>query len=122
MSYVNSDASYRDGWAGIAYDSDFLGSDSRLVPCRTSTEAELSALLLAMAAAQRAGVASVVFRTDCKSTAHPHRGDNKELRPLREHVTGYLAEHPEWHLQEVHRSSNIIANQMARRVLKSLAA
>jgi len=122
MSYVNSDASYRDGWAGIAYDGDFLGSDSRLVPCRTSTEAELSALLLAMAAAQRAGVASVVFRTDCKSTAHPHRGDNKELRPLRERVTRYLAEHPEWRLQEVHRSSNIIANRMARRMLKSLAA
>jgi ribonuclease HI len=122
MSYVNSDASYRDGWAGIAYNSDFLGSDSQLVPCRTSTEAELSALLLAMAAAHRAGVTSVVFRTDCKSTAHPHRGNSKRLRPLRERVTGYLAEHPEWHLQEVHRSSNVIANRMARRVLKSLAA
>jgi len=122
MGYVNSDASYRDGWAGIAYNSDLLGSDSRLVPCRTSTEAELTAVLLAMAAAQRAGVASVVFRTDCKSTAHPHRGNNRALRPLRERVAGYLAAHPEWQLQEVHRSSNVIANGMARRMLRSLAA
>ena len=54
MIYVNCDASYRNGWAGIAYQSDQLESQSRLVECKNNGEAELRALLLAMSAAEQA--------------------------------------------------------------------
>jgi len=87
-----------------------LGYASQLVRCASSSEAELLALLLAVNATERTnGNASVVFRTDCRSTANPHRGDSKHLRGLRADVTDYLARHPDWRLQEVSRSSNLAA-------------
>lgn len=117
---INSDASYTDGWAGIAYESAALGSRRQLVACRSSTEAELLALLLAMDAADKARLASVVFRTDCKATAHPHwRASSTRLRPLKERVTRHLASHPAWRLKKVHRSANSIANGLARQALKA---
>lgn len=118
--YVNSDASYKDGWAGIAYESTALGNERRLVACRSSTEAELLALLFAMDVADQARLASVVFRTDCKATAHPHwRASNTRLRPLKERVARHLASHPDWRLRKVHRSANLTANGLARKALKA---
>lgn len=118
--YVNSDASYQDGWAGIAYASAALGNGRQLAACRSSTEAELLALLLAMDAAERARLTSVVFRTDCKATAHPHsRASDGRLRPLKERVARHLASHPDWQLRKVHRSANAIANGLAREALRA---
>ena len=77
MIYVNCDASYRGGWAGIAYQSDQLESQSRLVECKNNGEAELRALLLAMTAAEKAHLPHVIFRTDCESAARPHRGESE---------------------------------------------
>jgi hypothetical protein len=119
MIYVNSDASYRDGWAGIAYQSDSLESHSRLVECQTSSEAELRALLLAMSAAERAGLADVVFRTDCESAAQPDRGKNEYLRPLRDRVASYLAAHPGWCVKKITRTENVLANTLARQARRS---
>jgi len=123
MIYVNSDASYRAGWAGIAYESAALGCASRLVPCASSTEGELLALLLAMDAATRARLTGVTFRTDCKASAQPHRGESEALRPLRDRVAGCLAEHHVhgWQLRKVSRSRNALANGLARRALRELA-
>jgi ribonuclease HI len=117
---VNSDASYQDGYAGIAYESDALGNRRQLATCRSSTEAELLALLLAMDAAEQARLASVVFRTDCKATAHPDwRAGDGRLRSLKARVAHHLANHPDWRLQKVHRSANLIANGLARTALKA---
>jgi len=41
MIYVNSDASYRGAWAGIAYESAALGSDSRFVACARGASVRL---------------------------------------------------------------------------------
>lgn len=119
--YVSSDASYRDGLAGIAYHGDQLGSDARVVECRNSSEAELRALLLGMAAAERAGLAEVTFKTDDVSAAQPDLGESEQLRPLREQVTGYLARHStDWRIERVRRGENGIANRLAREVLSGL--
>jgi hypothetical protein len=52
------------GWPVSPYHGDQLGSDARIVECRNSSEAELRALLLGMAAAERAGLTEVTFKTD----------------------------------------------------------
>jgi hypothetical protein len=115
LVYVSTDASYRDGWAGIAYESAHLGSHSELVKCKSSSEAELRGLLLGMRAAEQARLTNVVFRTDCESTAQPHRGDSAHLRPLRGQAAAYLARHsPGWCLKQISRRENILANGLAR--------
>ena len=118
--YVNADASYREGEAAIAYESAVLGRESRLVRCKSNTEAELRALLFAMEAAEQVRLTHVVFRTDCTSAAHPHLGGNRALLPLRERVLNYVAQHaPDWQLEQVPRESNRLANQLARQTRKS---
>jgi ribonuclease HI len=118
--YVNSDASYKDGCAGIAYESAELGNRCQLATCRNSTEAELLALLLAMDAAEKAQLTSVVFRTDCKATAHPHwRAGPGRLRQLKQRVARHLAIHADWRLEKVHRSANVVADGLARNALRT---
>ncbi|MGA9315839.1 MAG: ribonuclease H family protein [Solirubrobacteraceae bacterium] len=121
MIYFNTDASYRDGWAGIAYDTNGLGRHRQLVPCASSSEAELLAVLLAMEVADTARLRSVVFRTDCEGTARPDRGRSRPLQPLRERVSRLLGERPGWKLELVPRRENVLANGFARGALKALS-
>src|ERR1700726_1547234 len=53
-AYVNSDASWRAGVAGLAYVSGSLGNRTALVACSGSSAAEYLALLMAMEDADRA--------------------------------------------------------------------
>jgi hypothetical protein len=119
MIYVNCDASYRDGWAGIAYVGEDLESGSQLVECETSTEGELRAVLLAMTAAEKAHLLHVTFRTDCESAARPHRGKSEPLRLLRDQTAGYLSQHPGWAIAQVSRVENKLANALARQACRS---
>jgi ribonuclease HI len=120
MIYVNCDASYHNGWAGLAYQSDRLESQSRLVQCKNNSEAELRALLLAMSAAEEANLREVIFRTDCESAARPHRGDSEHLRPWRAEACLYLAAHrPGWSIAQVSRAENLLAHALARKARRS---
>lgn len=120
MIYVNCDASYRGGWAGVAYQSDRLESHSRVVECKDNSEAELRALLLAMSAAEEANLRDVIFRTDCESAARPHRGSSEYLRPWRAEACLYLAAHrPGWSIAQVTRSENVLAHTLARKARRS---
>jgi ribonuclease HI len=120
MIYLNCDASYRGGWAGIAYHSDHLESQSRLVKCKHNSEGELRALLLAMTAAEHAKLSDVIFRTDCESTARPHRGESEQLRPLRAEACRYLARHqPGWSIAQISRTENVLAHALARQARRS---
>jgi len=120
MNYVNCDASYHHGWAGIAYQSDRLESQSRLVECKNNGEAELRALLFAMGAAEQAKLREVVFRTDCESAAQPHRGASEHLRPWRAEACLYLAAHqPGWSILKVSRAENVLAHTLARKARRA---
>lgn len=120
MIYVNTDASSRDGWAGIAYQSDRLDSKDRVVKCDNNVEAEMRGLLLAMSAAEQAKLADVIFRTDCESTARPHIGDSEHLRPLRAEACLYMARHqPGWAVVQISRAENVLAHALARKARRS---
>ncbi|HTU78598.1 MAG TPA: reverse transcriptase-like protein [Solirubrobacteraceae bacterium] len=120
MIYVNCDASYRHGWAGIAVQSDGLESQTQLVECRDNSEAELRALLLAMLAAEEANLRDVIFRTDCESAARPHRGASEHLRSWRAEACLYLAAHqPGWSIVQVSRAENVLAHALARQARRS---
>ncbi|MGH2852677.1 MAG: reverse transcriptase-like protein [Solirubrobacteraceae bacterium] len=120
MIYVNCDASYQHGWAGIAYQSDRLESHSQLVECKNNGEAELRALLLAMSAAEHANLRDVIFRTDCESAARPHRGDSEHLRPWRAEACLYLAaHHPGWSIAQISRGENVLAHALARKARRA---
>jgi Reverse transcriptase-like len=120
MIYVNTDASYRNGWAGIAYQSDHLESQSQLVECQNNGEAELRALLLAMRAAEQAHIREVIFRTDCESAARPHLGNSEQLRPLRAEACLYMARHqPGWAIIQISRTENVLAHALARKARRT---
>jgi hypothetical protein len=119
MIYVNCDASYRGGWAGLAYVGEDLESRTQVVECKSSTAAELLAVLLAMKAAEKAHLPHVVFRTDCESAARPHRGASEPLRPLRDQAAGYLTRHPGWAITQISRAENGPANALARQARRS---
>jgi ribonuclease HI len=120
MIYINCDASYHNGWAGIAYHSDHLDSHSRLVECKNNGEAELRALLLAMTAAEQANLRDVIFRTDCESTARPWRGESEHLRSWRAEACLHLAaRQPGWLIVQVSRAENVLAHALARQARRS---
>jgi ribonuclease HI len=120
MIYINCDASYHNGWAGIAYHSDHLDSHSRLVECKNNGEAELRALLLAMSAAEQANLRDVIFRTDCESTARPWRGESEHLRSWRAEACLHLAaRQPGWSIVQVSRAENVLAHALARQARRS---
>jgi len=118
-AYINSDASWRDGVAGLAYVSGSLGNRSALVACAGSTEAEYLALLMAMEDADRANLPGPIdFRVDSTAVAHLAAGTSGELKKLRGRVKGLLAHHREWRLAFVERKRNWVADGLARRMLR----
>jgi Reverse transcriptase-like len=118
-AYVNTDASWRDGVAGLAYVSGSLGNRTALVACSGSSEAEYLALLMAMEDAARSQLPGLIdFRVDSTAVAHLAVGMSVHLVELRKRVKGLLARHREWRLAFVERKQNWVADGLARRTLK----
>lgn len=118
-AYVNSDASWRDGVAGLAYVSGSLGNRTALVACAGSSEAEYLALLMAMEDADRAQLPGPIdFRVDSTAVAHLAIGTSTDLKELCRQVKGLLAQHREWRLAFVERKRNWVADGLARRTLR----
>ena len=93
--YVNIDASWRDGHAGIAVVG-ALGTHARCIRARSSTEAEKEAMRLAFALARCSddGRGVLVFRTDCATaagafTASITKGWRTELIPRQQNAVAH---------------------------------
>jgi ribonuclease HI len=110
--YIDVDASFKGGLAGIAH-AGLAGSHRYSVRCSSSMQAELRALLIAMAAAERLALSLVTFRTDCKVVAEGCAPGHETLA-----VVACLARHPSWRVLYVPRDRNVIAHKLARRALK----
>ena len=122
MIYFNTDASYRDGWAGIAYDTNGLGRHRQLVPCHSSSEAEIFAVLLAMEVADQAHLTSVLFRTDFEAARPTHPG----RQPAPSAPTRTCPQLPQatprmGSSSRYPRRENVLANRLARDALKALS-
>jgi hypothetical protein len=122
-AYVNSDASWRDGVAGLAYVSGSLGNRTALVACSGSSEAEYLALLMAMEDAECCDLPGLIdFRVDSTAVAHLAVGTSHDLVELRKRVNGLLARHWEWRLAFVERKRNWVADGLARKELRQWQA
>ncbi|HTC60153.1 MAG TPA: hypothetical protein VK691_08540 [Solirubrobacteraceae bacterium] len=118
-AYVNSDASWQAGVAGLAYVSGSLGNRAALVECSGSIEAEHLALLMAMEDADRAQLpGSIDFRVGSAAVADLAVGTSPDMVELCGRVKRLLATHREWRLAFVERKRNWIADGMARRTLR----
>jgi hypothetical protein len=117
-TYINTDASWKGGVAGLAYVSGSLGNRTFLVACRGSVEAKYLALLMAMNDAEKAELPGPIdFRLDCTAVVHLAIGVTPELRELQRHAKTMLSRHREWRLAYVERRRNCMADRMARRRL-----
>jgi hypothetical protein len=114
-AYVNTDASCRNGLAGLAYQSGMLGSRTELVACADITRAEHLALLMAMEDAMQVLSGPIVFRVDCAAVASLASGKNADLEGVRRRIRILLDRHPEWRLMLVRRNCNSVALALARR-------
>ncbi|MGH2880609.1 MAG: ribonuclease H family protein [Solirubrobacteraceae bacterium] len=117
-TYINTDASWKRGIAGLAYVSGSLGNRTYLVECGGATEAEYLALLMAMQDAEGAELPGPIdFRLDCTAVVHLAVGSTPALVGLRRRVQAMLSRHREWRLIYVERRRNFVADRMARRTL-----
>jgi len=122
-AYVNTDASWRNGVAGLAYVSGSLGNRTALVACSGSSEAEYLALLMAMEDADRCQLPGPIdFRVDSTVVAHLAVGTSPDLVELRKRVKSLLARHREWRLEFVERKRNWVADGLARKKLRQWQA
>ena len=116
--YINTDASWKGGVAGLAYVSGSLGSRTFLVACQGPIEGEYMALLMAMEDAERSELPGPIdFRLDSTAVVHLAVGTTSELVKLRHRVMALLARNREWRLAYVERRRNWVADRMARRTL-----
>lgn len=117
--YINTDASWKGGVAGLAYASGSLGNRTFLVACKGPIEGEYLALLMAMEDAERSELPGPIdFRLDSTAVVHLAVGATPELVELRHRVMAMLARHREWRLAYVERGRNWTADRMARRTLR----
>lgn len=114
-AYVNTDASWRNGTAGLAYESGTLGNRTALVACANSTEAEYLAMLMAMLDAERCLSGPIAFRSDCTAVVNLKGGKAPRISELREQVEALLKRYPRWTLVLVERKRNKPANGLAGR-------
>jgi hypothetical protein len=114
-AYINSDASFREGSAGVAYESGALGRRVELVGCLDLLAAEYLALLMAMGDANVCLDASVIFRVDSEAVAHLRVGKTSEVVEPRDRIAALLAAHPHWTIEEVRRRRNWRADELASR-------
>jgi hypothetical protein len=118
--YVNTDASWKGGVAGLAYVSASLGNRTFLIVCKGPIEGEYLALLMAMQDAERAELPGPIdFRMDSTAVVHLAVGTTPELVELRHRVMAMLSRHREWRLAYVERGRNLTADWMARRTLRA---
>ncbi len=115
-AYVNSDTSFRDGRAGVAYESGAIGRRVELVDCVNVTVGEYLALLMAMGDADVIGLhAPVVFRVDCEALAKLKVGRTRELIEPRERIRALLDRNPQWRVRQISRDKNTLADELASR-------
>lgn len=114
-AYVNTDASWRKGVAGIAYDSGALGQRIELVRCGDNHEAEYLALLMAMGDAENALSGRIAFRTDSATVVNLRPGRDSQYAGLHKLVARLLARNPEWTLALVEGYRNRVADSLSRR-------
>jgi hypothetical protein len=116
--YVNCDAAWRDGVAGLAYASDTLGRRSAVVACADQMAAKYLALLMAMMDAEASKLPGVIeYRVDNWSVADLDPGRSRETAELRRQVIDHIARHPEWKIELVGQPQNWMACAPARRAL-----
>lgn len=114
-AYVNTDASWRHGVAGIAYDSGALGQRIELVRCEDNHAAEYLALFMAMSDAENALTGRVAFRTDSATVVNLRPGRDGKYAGLHKLIARLLARHPEWTLVLVEGYRNRVADSLSRR-------
>jgi ribonuclease HI len=119
-AYVNTDASWRHGTAGIAYDSGALGQRVELVRCGDNHEAEYLALLMAMNDAESVLTSHIAFRTDSVTVVDLRPGRDGQYIWLYKQVAQLLARHPEWTLVLVEGYRNRVADSLSRRPFAKL--
>jgi Reverse transcriptase-like len=118
-TYINTDASWKGGVAGLAYVSGSLGNRTFLVACKGPIEGEYLALLMAMEDAEHSELPGPIdFRLDSTAVVHLAVGTTRELVELRHRVMAMLSRHREWGLVYVERGRNRTADRMARRTLR----
>lgn len=118
-AYVNTDAAFRGGRAGVAYTSRALGERIAVVAAKDSTEGEFWALVMAMYDADRCLSCwpAIVFRTDCTSVAHFAVVKKRHLKPARAEIVEMLDAHRHWSVQLIRRSWNKEANRLSSEAL-----
>jgi ribonuclease HI len=114
-AYINTDASWRKGIAGVAYDSGALGQRIELVRCKDNHEAEYLALLMAMNDAENALSGDIAFRTDSATVVNLRPGQDGQYIGLHRQVARLLARHPDWTLVLVEGYRNRVADSLSRR-------
>jgi hypothetical protein len=113
--YVNTDASWRDGVAGVAYESGAMGRRVELIECVDNLAAEYLALLMAMGDADGCLEGPVRFRVDSTALAELKVGRTPELVEPCERIKALLAAHTNWTLTLVSRRRNQFAHHLSRR-------
>jgi ribonuclease HI len=116
-AYVNTDASWQEGLAGLAYVG-ALGIRVELVACGDNHEAEYLALLMAMEDADRCLAGRIAFRMDSQTVFNLQSGTSGQFDHLRKRVKLLLARHPEWTLVLVEGKRNRTADELSRRPFK----
>jgi hypothetical protein len=116
--YVNCDADWRGGVAGLAYASDTLGRRADVVACADLIAAKYLALLMAMMDAEACKLPGIIeYRVDISAVADLDPSKRRETAELRRQVIDHLAHHPVWKIELVGRWQNWIASAPARRAL-----
>lgn len=114
-AYVNTDASWDKGRAGLAYDSWALGQRIELVTCEDSTKAEHMALLMAMEDAERALAGAIAFRVDSTAVANLVLGKRRHLKEVQDRIKLLFKRHPDWSLVLIEGHRNRVAHSLSRR-------
>lgn len=116
IAYVNSDTSFRDGRAGVAYESGAIGRRVELVDCLDLLAGEYLALLMAMGDADVIALhAPVIFRVDSEALAKLKVGKTRELIEPRKRIRALLARNPRWRITQISRDKNTLADELASR-------
>jgi hypothetical protein len=98
--YVNTDASWRDGVAGVAYESGAMGRRVELVECVSNLAGEYLALLMAMGDADLCLEGRVIFRVDSAALVDRKVGVTPELVEPCERIEALLVAHTNWTLRK----------------------
>ena len=116
-AYVNTDASWRDGLAGLAYVG-ALGTRTEVVACADNHAGEYLALLMAMGDAERCLGGKVAFRMDSQTVVNLQAGSKGQFEHLCARVKLLLARHPDWTLVLVAGNRNKVADNLSRRAFR----